>query len=163
MEDTTLDNEVNKTFEKITEEDIETIIPMLNSSDSESVSLGLKLLSNTNVTETPYLTTAILVYTFSNWYGNQAKNTVSVAQMLDTLHFSPRSVNTYNPLISRVVLYLDSNKEFISKNPMSEEEERLIKKHVTIPAYRQYIRDCIARFSSFADNSLMPEITYNFE
>ena len=46
---------------------------------------------------------------------------------------------------------------------MSEEEERLIKKHVTIPAYRQYIRDCVARFSSFADNSLMPEITYNFE
>ena len=83
--------------------------------------------------------------------------------MLDTLHFSPRSVNTYNPLISRVILYLDSNKEIISKNPMSEEEERLIKKHVTIPAYRQYIRDCIARLSSFADNSLMPEITYNFE
>lgn len=163
MEDTTLDNEVNKTFEKITEEDIETIIPMLNSSDYESVSLGLKLLSNTNVIETPYLTTAILVYTFSNWYGNQAKNTVGVAQMFNTLHFSIRNVNTYTPLISRIISYLDSNKDIISKNPMSEEEEKLIKKYVTIPAYKQYIRDCISRFSSFADNSLMPEIKYSFE
>ena len=163
MEDTTLDNEVNKTFEKITEEDIETIIPMLNSSDSESVSLGLKLLSNTNVTETPYLITAILVYTFSNWCGNQAKNTVSVAQMFDTLHFSSRNINTYVPLIARVISYFDSNKDIISKNPISEDEEKLIKKYITIPAYKQYIRDCISKFSSFADNSLMPEIKYSFE
>lgn len=163
MEDTALDNKVNKTFEKITEEDIETIIPMLNSSDYESVSLGLKLLSNTNVIETPYLTTAILVYTFSNWCGNQAKNTVGVAQMFDTLHFSLRNVNTYIPLISRVISYLDSNKDIISKNPISEDEEKLIKKYITIPAYKQYIRDCISRFSSFADNSLMPEIKYSFE
>lgn len=163
MEDTALDNKVNKTFEKITEEDIETIIPMLNSSDSESVSLGLKLLSNTNVIETPYLTTAILVYTFSNWCGNKAKNTVSVAQMFDTLHFSQRNVNTYISLISRVISYLDSNKDIISKNPISEDEEKLIKKYITIPAYKQYIRDCISKFSSFADNSLMPEIKYSFE
>lgn len=163
MEDTTLDNEVNKTFEKITEEDIETIIPMLNSSDYESVSLGLKLLSNTNVIEAPYLTTAILVYTFSNWCGNQAKNTVGVAQMFDTLHFSSRNINTYVPLIARVISYFDSNKDIISKNPISEDEEKLIKKYITIPAYKQYIRDCISRFSSFADNSLMPEIKYSFE
>lgn len=163
MEDTTLDNEVNKTFEKITEEDIETIIPMLNSSDYESVSLGLKLLSNTNIIEAPYLTTAILVYTFSNWCGNQAKNTVSVAQMFDTLHFSSRNINTYVPLIARVISYFDSNKDIISKNPISEDEEKLIKKYITIPAYKQYIRDCISRFSSFADNSLMPEIKYSFE
>ena len=163
MEDTTLDNEVNKTFEKITEEDIETIIPMLNSSDYESVSLGLKLLSNTNIIEAPYLTTAILVYTFSNWCGNQAKNTVSVAQMFDTLHFSSRNINTYVPLIARVISYFDSNKDIISKNPISEDEEKLIKKYITIPAYKQYIRDCISKFSSFADNSLMPEIKYSFE
>lgn len=163
MEDTTLDNEVNKTFEKITEEDIETIIPMLNSSDYESVSLGLKLLSNTNIIEAPYLTTAILVYTFSNWCGNQAKNTVGVAQMFDTLHFSSRNINTYVPLIARVISYFDSNKDIISKNPISEDEEKLIKKYITIPAYKQYIRDCISRFSSFADNSLMPEIKYSFE
>ena len=163
MEDTTLDNEVNKTFEKITEEDIETIIPMLNSSDYESVSLGLKLLSNTNIIEAPYLTTAILVYTFSNWCGNQAKNTVGVAQMFDTLHFSSRNINTYVPLIARVISYFDSNKDIISKNPISEDEEKLIKKYITIPAYKQYIRDCISKFSSFADNSLMPEIKYSFE
>ena len=163
MEDTILDNEVNKTFEKITEEDIETIIPMLNSSDYESVSLGLKLLSNTNIIEAPYLTTAILVYTFSNWCGNQAKNTVGVAQMFDTLHFSSRNINTYVPLIARVISYFDSNKDIISKNPISEDEEKLIKKYITIPAYKQYIRDCISRFSSFADNSLMPEIKYSFE
>ena len=128
-----LDSKMNeiviKAFQPITEDDVNTILPMLKSSDSETIGLGLKLLANTDITATPYLAYTILNHTYCNWRYNPVKTSVSVAQMINSLNF--QSFIYDREAMAACYIY-NKCKSLFKKEP-TDEEIRLIREKFVIP------------------------------
>lgn len=136
--DSKMNEIVSKTFQPITENDVNTIMPMLNSTDSETIGLGLKLLANMDITATPYLAYTILNSTYYKWRFNPVKTSVSVAQMLNSLDFSQYSYS--RPSIEVCRIY-EKCKSIFKKEP-SDEEIRLIKEKYVLPAETRFFDKC---------------------
>lgn len=133
--DKDMDSIVCKKFQAMTENDLNTILPMLKSNDKETVGLGLKLIANMNVLETPYLVHAVLSETYNNWCYSPVKTSVAVSQMLKTINF--RWSNYGRPIYRYTELY-NSVKKTVSKEPTKEEIE-LIRKYFTIKQETAYV------------------------
>lgn len=118
---------LDKSFSTMTENDLTTIYSMLSSTDKSSVEMGLKLLTNFNIAETPYLIYSIIYETKDNWKFNDAKNSVSVKNLFDSIGFKEfyvrNSIDTYHQIYHLM-------KEKFKKEP-TEEEIQLIKKYFT--------------------------------
>lgn len=127
--DSKMNEIVSKAFQPITENDINTILPMLRSTDSETIGLGLKLLANTDITVTPYLAYLILNNTYYKWRYNSVKTSVSVAQMISSLNFQPFE---YDRTALTVYYIYCKCKSFFKKEP-TDEEIRLIREKFVIP------------------------------
>ena len=127
--DSKMNEIVSKTFQPITENDVNTILPMLKSSDSETIGLGLKLLANTDITATPYLAYTILNHTYCNWRYNSVKTSVSVAQMINSLNF--QSFIYDREAMAACYIY-NKCKSLFKKEP-TDEEIRLIREKFVIP------------------------------
>ena len=127
--DSKMNEIVSKAFQPITENDVNTILPMLKSSDSETIGLGLKLLANTDITATPYLAYTILNHTYCNWRYNPVKTSVSVAQMINSLNF--QSFIYDREAMAACYIY-NKCKSLFKKEP-TDEEIRLIREKFVIP------------------------------
>lgn len=86
------DDDLNITVDKLnpvlTIDDVDQIYTMLKSSDSETAGLGLKLLTNYNVSETPCTVRFLLGSTKEHWKWCNAKTGVSVKNMLETIDYN---------------------------------------------------------------------------
>lgn len=84
-----LDDDLNKIVDAqnqaLTQDDVDQIMTMLQSSDTETVELALKLLTNYNVMATPCTTRYMLISTHHNWRWCKAKTSVSVKNLIETL------------------------------------------------------------------------------
>ena len=120
---------VSKAFQPITENDVNTILPMLNSSDSETIGLGLKLLANTDIIATPYLAYTILNDTYYKWRYNSVKTSVSVAQMINSLSFQSFDYDR----ASTACYYIYNKCKALFKKEPTDEEIRLIREKFVIP------------------------------
>lgn len=94
-----LDDDLNKIVDSqnqtLTQDDVDQIMAMLQSTDNETAGLALKLLTNYNVMATPCTVRYMLITTSHNWRWCNAKTSVSVKNMLDTLDLG--SYSTYFP------------------------------------------------------------------
>lgn len=159
MLDNTIDEIVNKTFQLLDENSLNTIMPMLESTDRDTVGLGLKLLANTNVIETPYLAYLLLNWSYNNWAHNSAKTTVAVAQMFNTLDF--KYLGSPRPAIMAEYVFKKVNKSF-NKMP-TELETNLIRKYFVIPNEIKYLKKYVELDDLSVDNPFTPKITIKVE
>lgn len=94
-----LDDDLNKIVDSqnqtLTQDDVDQIMAMLQSSDNETAGLALKLLTNYNVTATPCTVRYMLITTSHNWRWCNAKTSVGVKNMIDTLDLE--SFSSYFP------------------------------------------------------------------
>lgn len=94
-----LDDDLNKIVDSqnqaLTQDDVDQIMAMLQSSDNETAGLALKLLTNYNVMATPCTVRYMLITTHHNWRWCNAKTSVSVKNMIDTLDLG--SFSSYFP------------------------------------------------------------------
>ena len=127
--DSKMNEIVSKAFQPITENDVNTILPMLKSSDSETIGLGLKLLANTDITATPYLAYTILNHTYCNWRYNPVKTSVSVAQMINSLNFQSFIYDRE----AMAACYIYNKCKALFKKEPTDEEIRLIREKFVIP------------------------------
>ena len=127
--DSKMNEIVSKAFQPITENDVNTILPMLNSSDSETIGLGLKLLANTDIIATPYLAYTILNDTYYKWRYNSVKTSVSVAQMINSLNFQSFDLDR----AANKCYYIYNKCKSLFKKEPTDEEIRLIREKFVIP------------------------------
>lgn len=86
--DSDLDKCLNKTLDPIDKETLNSLNDMLSSSDAESVELGIKILQNLNVSESPLSVATLLALNDKQIKTNKAKSTVGFKQVLETLNMS---------------------------------------------------------------------------
>jgi hypothetical protein len=84
--DSTLDSIVSKTNPKLDEDTVDQIIGLLNSPDSESQVLGLKMLSLSDYMSEPNLAKFILYKTKNNWCSNPKSKSTGINTMLTNLN-----------------------------------------------------------------------------
>lgn len=157
--DKDMDNIVCKKFQAMTENDLNTILPMLKSNDKETVGLGLKLVANMNILETPYLVFALLSETYNNWCYSPAKTSVAVNQMLKTLDFCwsnyGRPIYKYGNIYNKV-------KKTTSKEPTKEEIE-LIRKYFVDKQEMAYVNQYCSVSDELKECPFSPKITITIE
>lgn len=157
--DNTIDKVVNKTFQTLDEDSLNTIMPMLESTDRDTVGLGLKLLANTNVIETPYLAYLLLSKSYDNWRYNSTKTTVAVAQMFNTLDF--KHLGGSRPVYIADYVFKKVNRTF-NKMP-TELEINLIRKYFVIPGETKYLSKYVELGDVSANNPFLPKISLKVE
>lgn len=155
--DSKMNEIVSKAFQPITENDVNTILPMLKSSDSETIGLGLKLLANTDIIATPYLAYTILNHTYCNWRYNPVKTSVSVAQMINSLNF--QSFIYDREAMAAYYIY-NKCKSLFKKEP-TDEEIRLIREKFVIPKEIGFFN--IFKISEEQTCPFSPKITITIE
>ena len=84
--DSTLDSIVSKTNPKLDENAVDQIVGLLNSSDSESQVLGLKMLSLSDYMSEPNLAKFILYKTKNNWCSNPKSKGAGINTMITNLN-----------------------------------------------------------------------------
>lgn len=86
--DTDLDTFVSQQNVKITQSDIDTIDTMLKSSDASVVSMGMKLLSNYDITSSICACTILIMNNITRIKSNSTRTSVGFQQLLKTLDIS---------------------------------------------------------------------------
>ena len=138
---------VDKSFDDVTDEDLNAVIGMLKSPDNDVVNLGLQMLAGFNVSSCPGLITFIL-HSYPRWKGIYRHGTI-VENLLNTLDISRYNVSPYLLLA-----------ETINKTK-PEEFERVIK--VVEPVMKDYIDKMIHDYTCRIKDEKMPKITVNVE
>ena len=94
-----LDDDLNKIVDScnptLTQDDVDQLMAMLQSTDQETSGLALKLLTNYDVMATPCTVRYMLITTSHAWRWSNAKTSVAVKNMLDTIDLG--SYTTYFP------------------------------------------------------------------
>jgi hypothetical protein len=109
-----LDDDLNNIVDNInpilTIDDVDQIYTMLKSSDSETSGLGLKLLTNYNISETPCSVRFILGSTHNDWKWTNAKTSVSVRNMLESIDY----YRIYNTSFPNILYYCKNDNDEIT-------------------------------------------------
>ena len=87
MLDETLNKIIDSKNQILSKEDADQLYTMLSCSDSDTVGLGLKLMTNYNLSETPVTAKFLLYSTYNSWKYNSAKNNVAIKNMFKNLSF----------------------------------------------------------------------------
>lgn len=129
-----LDDDLNSTVDKLnpvlTIDDVDQIYTMLKSSDPETAGLGLKILTNYNVSETPCSTRFILGSTHNEWRWSNAKTGVSVKNMLESIDY----YRIYRTSFPDILYYCKKNDE-----EMTDTDKQLMQ-HLIMRKTEDYIK-----------------------
>lgn len=150
INDETLDKEINQGFESITEEDLNSILDMLDSSDLSTVDIGLKMLCGYNVNELP-LTINFILSMRPSLSSTSAWKSVGVKQVLSSIKFTSGS--------SSVTNYWFNETEF---NNTTQLDRELFKKYY-VKEVKKSINDTLSYSIKSGLNKLGLTFKYDIE
>lgn len=129
-----LDDDLNLAVDKLnpvlTIDDVDQIYTMLKSSDPETAGLGLKILTNYNVSETPCSARFILGSTNHEWRWSNAKTGVSVKNMLESIDY----YRIYRTSFPDILYYCKKNDEEIT------DTDKQLMQHLIMRKTEDYIK-----------------------
>lgn len=133
------DNDLNKIIDNknpiLTTDDVDQLQTMLTSSDTETVALGLKLLTNYNTSETPYSIRYLMISTYRYWKHNNARTSVAIKNLIDNLNIIQREVRFPN------ILNLVINDQNL--NVVTNETDLKLLKHMLLDTVKKYYEKII--------------------
>ena len=145
--DSDLNKAVDKSFDTISDEDLQAVIGLLSSPDVATVNLGLQMLAGFNVSSCPGLINFIL-HSYPRWKGCY-KSTTITDNLLRELNVSRYNVNPGTMLAE------------ILNNSTKEEQGRLIP--FIEPVMKEYIEKLIDNYLYRIKDDKCPKVTINVE
>lgn len=152
--DNMLDIKLSQSFPTMTENDVEQIDSMLQSSDTSVQELGLKMLTGFNIFETSTLIKTLIFKNYNNIVYTINKGGVAVQKMLNGIDF-PRSgyVSPFPGWVEKIVEEGDKYSDF---------EAEQIKKQL-IPLYKQLAENAMKTIRISKSCPFIPKITITVE
>lgn len=152
--DNMLDIKLSQSFPTMTENDVEQIDSMLQSSDTSVQELGLKMLTGFNIFETSTLIKVLIFKNYNNIVYTMNKGGVAVQKMLNGIDF-PRSgyVSPFPGWVDRIIEQGDKYSDF---------EAEQIKK-LLIPLYKQLAETAMKVVRVSESCPFVPKITITVE
>lgn len=152
--DNMLDIKLSQSLPTMTENDVEQIDSMLQSSDFSVQELGLKMLTGFNIFETPTLIKVLIFKNYNNIAYAMNKGGVAVQKMLNGIDF-PRSgyVSPFPGWVDRIVEKDDKYSDF---------EAKQIKK-LLVPLYKQLAEQSMKVVYVSKTCPFVPKITITVE
>lgn len=152
--DNMLDIKLSQSFPTMTENDVEQIDSMLQSSDASVQELGLKMLTGFNIFETPTLIKVMIFKNYNNIVYTMNKGGVAVQKMLNGIDF-PRSgyVSPFPGWVDRIIESEDKYSDF---------EAEQIKK-MLVPLYKRLAEQAMKVVHVSKSCPFVPKITITVE